>query len=322
MTWPEPDRPLLTRRRAVGCRRASALAGRAARRRAAAGRGRRRRLRRARPAPRAEAALGLAVTLVEPEADLHRLPVQQRASSPGCGRWRRSSSAMTAWPRRHRRDRRTGARPRRSAGAARRASRTARAARLRPAGPGARASTSASTPCPATTRRRPRSCRMPGRPARRPRCCAASSRRWRMAASSSSSAPANPVPLPARPLRAGEPDRPLPQDAASRAPSCSSSTPRTASPSSGCSRRPGQELYPGMIEWVPLSSGGKVTEVDADDAGRCVTDFGGYTADVANVIPPQRAGRDRRSGRRRRPQRLVPDRPGDLRVARCSPAST
>jgi sulfide dehydrogenase [flavocytochrome c] flavoprotein subunit len=50
-----------------------------------------------------------------------------------------------------------------------------------------------------------------------------------------------------------------------------------------------QELYPGLIEWVPLSAGGQVTEVDA--ATRTfVTEFGSHKADVANVIPPQRAG--------------------------------
>ena len=50
-----------------------------------------------------------------------------------------------------------------------------------------------------------------------------------------------------------------------------------------------QELYPGLIEWVPLSQGGNVTEVDA--ASRTlVTDFGSHTGAVVNVIPPQRAG--------------------------------
>ncbi len=47
-------------------------------------------------------------------------------------------------------------------------------------------------------------------------------------------------------------------------------------------------LYPGMIEWVALSKGGKVTSVDAG-AKTLVTDFGSHTADVANIIPPQRA---------------------------------
>jgi sulfide dehydrogenase [flavocytochrome c] flavoprotein chain len=49
-----------------------------------------------------------------------------------------------------------------------------------------------------------------------------------------------------------------------------------------------QALYPGLIEWVSLSFGGQVTRVDA--ATRTfVTEFGSHRADVANVIPPQRA---------------------------------
>ena len=51
-----------------------------------------------------------------------------------------------------------------------------------------------------------------------------------------------------------------------------------------------QELYPGMIERIALSQGGRVTSVDPA-TGTIVTEFGNYTADVANVIPPQRAGR-------------------------------
>jgi NADPH-dependent 2,4-dienoyl-CoA reductase/sulfur reductase-like enzyme len=50
------------------------------------------------------------------------------------------------------------------------------------------------------------------------------------------------------------------------------------------------ELYPGLLEWVPLSKGGKVISVDA--ATRTLaTDFGQHKAAVANVIPPQKAGR-------------------------------
>ena len=48
-------------------------------------------------------------------------------------------------------------------------------------------------------------------------------------------------------------------------------------------------LYPN-IEWVSLSKGGKVTSVDVG-AMTLVTDFGQHKADVANVIPPQKAGR-------------------------------
>lgn len=49
------------------------------------------------------------------------------------------------------------------------------------------------------------------------------------------------------------------------------------------------ELYPGKIEWVPLSQGGKVTSVDPATL-TLVTEFGSHKAAVANVIPPQRAG--------------------------------
>src|SRR5258705_6137853 len=48
-------------------------------------------------------------------------------------------------------------------------------------------------------------------------------------------------------------------------------------------------LYPNL-EWVSLSTGGKVTSVDVG-AMTLVTDFGRHKADVANVIPPQKAAR-------------------------------
>jgi sulfide dehydrogenase [flavocytochrome c] flavoprotein chain len=51
-----------------------------------------------------------------------------------------------------------------------------------------------------------------------------------------------------------------------------------------------KELYPGMIERVSLSQGGRVTSVDPA-TNTIVTDFGNYTAGVVNVIPPQKAGR-------------------------------
>src|SRR4249920_1780807 len=51
-----------------------------------------------------------------------------------------------------------------------------------------------------------------------------------------------------------------------------------------------KELYPGLLEWVPLSKGGAVTSVDASTL-ELVTDFGRHKAAVANVIPPQKAGR-------------------------------
>lgn len=51
-----------------------------------------------------------------------------------------------------------------------------------------------------------------------------------------------------------------------------------------------QELYGDMIERIALSQGGRVTSVDPATM-TVVTEFGSYTPDVANVIPPQRAGR-------------------------------
>jgi NADPH-dependent 2,4-dienoyl-CoA reductase/sulfur reductase-like enzyme len=50
-----------------------------------------------------------------------------------------------------------------------------------------------------------------------------------------------------------------------------------------------KELYPNL-EWVSLSSGGKVTSVEPASK-TVVTDFSRHQAAVANIIPPQRAGR-------------------------------
>jgi sulfide dehydrogenase [flavocytochrome c] flavoprotein subunit len=50
-----------------------------------------------------------------------------------------------------------------------------------------------------------------------------------------------------------------------------------------------RQLYPGLLEWVSLSDGGKVTSVDAKSR-TLNTDFATYKPDLANVIPPQRAG--------------------------------
>jgi sulfide dehydrogenase [flavocytochrome c] flavoprotein subunit len=51
-----------------------------------------------------------------------------------------------------------------------------------------------------------------------------------------------------------------------------------------------KELYPGMIERIALSQGGRVVSVDPS-TNTLITDFGNYDAKVANVIPPQKAGR-------------------------------
>lgn len=51
-----------------------------------------------------------------------------------------------------------------------------------------------------------------------------------------------------------------------------------------------QTLYPGMIEWISLSEGGRVIEVDAGRM-QVITEAHAFRADVANIIPPQQAGR-------------------------------
>jgi sulfide dehydrogenase [flavocytochrome c] flavoprotein subunit len=51
-----------------------------------------------------------------------------------------------------------------------------------------------------------------------------------------------------------------------------------------------KELYAGMIERISLSQGGRATSVDPA-TNTIVTEFGDHAAQVANVIPPQKAGR-------------------------------
>ena len=51
-----------------------------------------------------------------------------------------------------------------------------------------------------------------------------------------------------------------------------------------------KELYPNHLEWVSLSQGGKVASVEPGSM-TLKTDFGEHVAKVANVIPPQKAGR-------------------------------
>jgi NADPH-dependent 2,4-dienoyl-CoA reductase/sulfur reductase-like enzyme len=51
-----------------------------------------------------------------------------------------------------------------------------------------------------------------------------------------------------------------------------------------------KEFYPGLLEWKSLSSGGNVASIDA--AKKTIeTDFDSYQFAVANVIPPQQAGK-------------------------------
>jgi len=50
-----------------------------------------------------------------------------------------------------------------------------------------------------------------------------------------------------------------------------------------------KELYPDHLEWISLSQGGNVSSVEVATK-TFVTDFDNFEADVANVIPPQKAG--------------------------------
>lgn len=49
-----------------------------------------------------------------------------------------------------------------------------------------------------------------------------------------------------------------------------------------------ERLYPGLIEWIPLSQSGRVVRVDPR-ARTVSTDFDDYKPAVANIIPPQQA---------------------------------
>src|SRR5207249_6608580 len=51
-----------------------------------------------------------------------------------------------------------------------------------------------------------------------------------------------------------------------------------------------KELYPNHVEWISLSNGGKVTSVEPA-TNTVVTEFGRHRAAVANIVPPQKAGR-------------------------------
>src|SRR3984893_4759497 len=50
-----------------------------------------------------------------------------------------------------------------------------------------------------------------------------------------------------------------------------------------------QQLYPGLLDWVPLSSGGKVVSVDPA-ALTLATDFQTHKPAVAKMLPPHKEG--------------------------------
>ena len=96
------------------------------------------------------------------------------------------------------------------------------------------------------------------------------------------------VSLPARPLRARQPDRLVSED------------PQAEVEDAGAGRQgclleaetvpdAWKQLYPDLLEWVSLSDGGKVVRVDPA-TNTFETEFGSHNADVGNVVPPQRAG--------------------------------
>ena len=58
----------------------------------------------------------------------------------------------------------------------------------------------------------------------------------------------------------------------------------------GLFREGWNRLYPGLVEWVGFSGGGNVVAVEPG-AMTVRTDFDSFRADVANIIPPQRAAR-------------------------------
>ena len=58
----------------------------------------------------------------------------------------------------------------------------------------------------------------------------------------------------------------------------------------GLFREGWDRLYPGLVEWVGFSGGGNVVAVDPQSM-EVRTDFDSFRADVANIIPPQRAAR-------------------------------
>ena len=51
-----------------------------------------------------------------------------------------------------------------------------------------------------------------------------------------------------------------------------------------------QKLYPGMIEWVSASNGGRIDEIDVATRTLYTESGDKHKADVVNLIPPQKAG--------------------------------
>ena len=205
-------------------------------------------------------------------------------------------------------------------GVARSRSRTARNSRSTVSS-SRRGSTSCSMPSPDTTKLRLPSCRMPGRPGSRRCCSGASSKPWTDGGTVVIAAPANPFRCPPGPyerasliahyLKTHKPrSKLLILDA------------KDTFSKQKLFQAAWKSLYPGMIEWVGLSSGGKVDRGRRRRARSWKPSSGPHTADVAQRHSA-RSGPDRSL---RRP--ALPIAPGGVRSIpsrssrSCSPAST
>ena len=117
------------------------------------------------------------------------------------------------------------------------------------------------------------------------------------------SAPRQSVSLPARPLRARQPDRALPQDHKPRSKLLLLDAKDAFTKQQSISQPRGQRSIQACSSGCRCPSG---EQVRVDTATRTVrTAFDRHQARVANIIPPQRAEPYRRAGRRRRRHGLV-----------------
>jgi sulfide dehydrogenase [flavocytochrome c] flavoprotein subunit len=112
----------------------------------------------------------------------------------------------------------------------------------------------------------------------------------------------------------------VPQAATSRSRRSWCSMPiRTSPPRVASSRRAGRSNYEGIIDYRPAK---KVTEIDAGKKTVLIEGLEDVKGDVVNVIPPQRAGADRRRRRRGGPgQELVSGQSDHLRIDQAGWAS-
>ena len=142
-------------------------------------------------------------------------------------------------------------------------------------------------------------------------CCDVSSRRCPMAASCDVGAGQS-VSLPARSVQARQPHRAYLKTRKPRSKIILLDA-KGISSKQKLFQAAWQQLYPGLLGWVSLSDGGKVTRVDPA-TNTFETDFGSHKAEVGNVIPPAACRRDRGDGRCRGPHRMVPNRSRHIQI--------